>query len=257
LKILVAEDNPVNQEVAAGILESLDCDVTIVDNGAEALEFYRAAAPGQFDLILMDCQMPVMDGLEATRRIRDWESGKVHIPILALTANAFDGSRAECLEAGMDDMLNKPFRRQQLQEQMARMLERATPVKSVDPEPVQPAVVVNLDPKPLQVLRDLDPDGSKKLLERTLTKFADYGDDLLTKIVASAAECDLAEVSRLAHSLKSSSANMGAVDLSKQCQDIEKSANDGCEQDDLCNKVDHLAEAYQAAKAELLSITGR
>ena len=112
--VLLAEDNPVNQEVGIGMLESLGCRVQVVDNGAEAVIAFEQALDDSFDVVLMDCQMPVMDGHEATRRIRKLE-GHVHqTPILALTANAFDDSRAACLAAGMNDMLSKPFSREAL-----------------------------------------------------------------------------------------------------------------------------------------------
>ena len=112
--VLMAEDNPVNQEVGIGMLDSLGCRVHIVNNGADAVVAFEQALHDRFDVVLMDCQMPVMDGLEATRRIRRLEGDENRTPILALTANAFDDSRAACLAAGMDDMLSKPFSRQAL-----------------------------------------------------------------------------------------------------------------------------------------------
>ena len=108
-KILLAEDNPVNQMVAREMLTMLKCQVDLVNNGQEALQ---AVCDKSYDLVLMDCQMPILDGYEATRRIRQWEAAQAsapHIPIVALTANAMAEDRAKCLAAGMDDYLSKPF----------------------------------------------------------------------------------------------------------------------------------------------------
>lgn len=254
LHILVAEDNPVNQEVAMGILESLNCRVTVVNNGAEALKAYQGASPGKFDLILMDCQMPVMDGLEASTRIRSSENEDVRIPILALTANALDGSRQACFAAGMDDMLNKPFRRQDLKKLLDRWASKATGTAAPHAEPPQVMANAVIDEKSLQALRDLDPDRSKDLLARTIAKFAEYGDALLAKISIAMAEDDLAEISRLAHSLKSSSANMGAGELSRQCQEIERRAKENIHAVDIQDSIEHLAKTYGHVKNELLLI---
>jgi len=116
LRVLVAEDNPVNQKVAMRMLSKLGCTADAVANGAEALE---AVQSGDFDVVLMDCQMPEMDGFEATRRIR--ELGLSHRPpILALTANAVQGDRELCLQAGMDDYLIKPIELSVLAEALRR-----------------------------------------------------------------------------------------------------------------------------------------
>lgn len=118
LRVLVAEDTPVNQTVARRMLESLGCEVEIVENGQVAVE--RATA-SEFDLVLMDCQMPVMDGFLATHALRTGESEKVRsLPIVAMTANAMAGDRERCLEAGMDDYLVKPV----LRDALAAMLDR-------------------------------------------------------------------------------------------------------------------------------------
>jgi CheY-like chemotaxis protein len=106
LHILVADDNLVNQKVAERMLERLGHTVALANDGKEALSAIKTAS---FDLIMMDVQMPEMDGLEATRRIREWEAGKTRIPIIALTAHAMDSHRQECLAAGMDSFLAKPI----------------------------------------------------------------------------------------------------------------------------------------------------
>jgi CheY-like chemotaxis protein len=119
-RILVAEDNVVNQKVACRILEKLGFRVDVAADGEAA---FRAWSSGRYDLILMDCQMPIMDGYEATRKIRAREGAAEHIPIIALTAHAMKGADNECLSAGMDDYLSKPIDRERLQGTLRRWLD--------------------------------------------------------------------------------------------------------------------------------------
>jgi len=118
-RILLVEDNEVNQEVGKAMLESIGCSVEVASNGNECLERIAGAA---YDVILMDCQMPELDGYEATMIIRQQESGSSRIPILALTAHAMEGDRDVCLAAGMDDYLSKPFTVKQLVEALSRLI---------------------------------------------------------------------------------------------------------------------------------------
>ena len=117
-RVLLAEDNLVNQKVVGRMLEKLECDVCITSNGKETLERFKNL---EHDVILMDCQMPVMDGFETTREIRRQETRfGGHIPIIALTANAIAGDKERCLAAGMDDYLSKPVSRQRLEHTLKR-----------------------------------------------------------------------------------------------------------------------------------------
>ncbi|MEO0576073.1 MAG: ATP-binding protein [Pseudomonadota bacterium] len=123
LRVLVAEDNVVNQRVALAMLKKLDCDVVLATDGQAAVQVF---SDGAFDLIFMDCQMPVMDGLDATRAIRSCvENAGDTVPIIALTANAMPGDRERCIDAGMSDYLSKPFKR----EHLADMIERWCPAE--------------------------------------------------------------------------------------------------------------------------------
>jgi len=123
IRILIVEDNAVNQEVALGMLEKIGFNAEVADNGAEGLEMLAA---GEFDLILMDCQMPVMDGYAATGALRELEASELktgsstarRMPVIALTANAMTGDAEKCLNAGMDDYLSKPFEASALEEKI-------------------------------------------------------------------------------------------------------------------------------------------
>lgn len=112
-KILVAEDYFINQEVTQDILELMDFTVDVAENGREAIEMFRLK---NYDAVLMDIQMPEMDGYEATAKIRELEGNCRHTPIIALTANALEGDREKCVEAGMDDYISKPIEAVKLEE---------------------------------------------------------------------------------------------------------------------------------------------
>jgi CheY-like chemotaxis protein len=116
-RVLVVEDNPMNQKVASRTLERLGCRVDIAANGLEAVDMVNRFP---YDVIFMDCQMPEMDGYEATRRIRQLPGVNAHIPIIAITANAFRGDREACLASGMDDYLTKPVGKAQFDQMLAK-----------------------------------------------------------------------------------------------------------------------------------------
>ncbi|MFN0006913.1 MAG: response regulator [Planctomycetota bacterium] len=121
-RVLLAEDNAINQRIATIMLQKLGCQVFPVPNGLEA---FRAVSAGSYDLVLMDCMMPEMDGFEATREIRKAEGTAKHTPIVALTANAMQGDREKCLESGMDDYLSKPIKAEEIQGVLAKWLQSA------------------------------------------------------------------------------------------------------------------------------------
>ena len=251
MNILLAEDNPVNQEVAVGLLEMLDCAVTVVENGREAVD---AVTNKAFDLVLMDCQMPVMNGLDATRAIRKAATDDERLPIVALTANDFDNIKSECLAAGMDDLLGKPFTRQELSALLQRWRPTSASEPAAEPTAVLETQASTLDPKPIEMLRSLDPDGERRLVNRAISKFVDYSDELVTKLGNAIAAGDVTEASRIAHSMKSSSANLGATDLARQCADLEKLTVNGNLPDDVDQRLAALQATHRSARSDLLQL---
>jgi len=224
--ILLVEDNLINQQVALGILQIQGYNVTVVNNGREALDSH---SQGDFDLILMDCHMPEMDGFEATREIRGRErtfTGK-RVPIVALTANAMAQDREECLNAGMDDHLSKPFSMQTLQDMLDRWMPAAAsvPATAAQPAPRSHAKAGEvLDRQVLEQLSKVRTNGKPELLARVINLYLAESPKLVQKLKQAAGASDARAIARSAHSLKSSSANVGAKVLSGYCADIEASA---------------------------------
>jgi PAS domain S-box-containing protein len=221
--ILLVEDNLINQQVALGILQIQGYAVTVVNNGREALD---AHAQGAFDLILMDCHMPEMDGFEATRALREREasSGK-RMPIVALTANAMAQDREACLSAGMDDHLAKPFSMQTLHDMLDRWMPRAGSAQpAAEPAPRSPAKGAGvLDRQVLEQLGKVLTNGKPELLTRVINLYRSEAPKLMQKLKQAALASDAPEMVRCAHSLKSSSANVGAKLMSRYCEDLEAS----------------------------------
>ena len=228
--ILLAEDNPVNQEVARRMLGIEGYRVTVVNNGKEALEAFSQSA---FDLILMDCHMPEMDGFEATRKIREAEKqSNTRIPVVALTANAMQQDRDECLNAGMDDHLSKPYTRLQIRATLERWLSQkaAAAAAAAAPKPeTNDAVVATpidqiLDKAALDGIRALQMEGAPDVLDSVISLYLDDAPKLMERLKHAVAANDAPEVERAAHTLKSSSASLGALKVSELCKQLEASA---------------------------------
>jgi len=223
-KVLLAEDNPVNVEVASAMLEGLGLDVSRACNGEEALHSVQA---GDFDVILMDCQMPVMDGFAATTEIRRHEQqrGRARsMPIIAITANALQGDRESCLAAGMDDYLSKPFTQQALGQTLSRWisLPRVAPPAEASEPAAEDGSIINL--QALDNIRALSPGNGDALLERVLQAFLRDTPAHLHTIRQAIAADDAEQLRKAAHSLKSSSANIGASALAQRSKDLEQLA---------------------------------
>jgi two-component system sensor histidine kinase/response regulator len=232
--LLVVEDNPVNQEVISQMLRGLGCRVRVA---ASALEGMRALCEDRFDLVLMDIQMPGMDGTEALRWFRGGGSGRYRFvtpsdtPVIAVTANALGGDEERFLGLGFDDYLSKPFRQSQLLAMLKRRLPAPAPMgadgsgaggdgASPAPSATDPSGV--LDSEALERLRELDPGGHNQLLSRVLRTFLASLDRLLPQMNEARRSDDVEGVRHVAHTLKSSSASIGALELSQQCAAIEK-----------------------------------
>ncbi len=235
-RLLLVEDNPVNLLVAQKLLSSLGLRSESEANGELAL---RRMMTEHFDLVFMDCQMPVLDGYSATRRWREHEAqlgSAQRLPIIAMTANAMAGDRQRCLDAGMDDYLAKPVARDQLENCLQRWLPAGTALQlrtvastttassdieseSAPPRPVIPSFPV-LDQSMLEELREIAGDETARIIH----VFLEDAPRLIASLEKAAAIPDLDAMRDAAHTLKSSSANVGAMALSAAAKRVELGA---------------------------------
>jgi signal transduction histidine kinase/DNA-binding response OmpR family regulator/HPt (histidine-containing phosphotransfer) domain-containing protein len=229
--VLLVEDNPVNLEVARAMLLKIGVQLATATDGAEAVALVGSR---DFDLVLMDCQMPVMDGYEATALIRRGEaSGPRHLPIIAMTANAMGGDREKCLAAGMDDYLSKPHTLAQLESKLAQWLpsaERPPLATEVGTAVVTGGVPGNTPMIDLTVLaqfRELDPSGESGLVKKLLGIFLATAAVSLVRIDQAFVAGDADGVQQGAHGLKSACANVGAKTLAGLLQKLEALAREG------------------------------
>lgn len=233
-RVLLAEDNKINQEIALAMLEETAYTVTVVNNGREAL---LALKSEKFDVVLMDCQMPEMDGFEASRLLREHESqtNSHRTPVIALTANAISGDKERCLLAGMDDYISKPYTRTIL----LRTLAHWTLAAPTTDAPSTTAEITGLETPPLiaeqteapiidqnalQALRALQRPGRPDVLTRIIDMFNSDAPRLLKDIHTAAEACNAQDLQHAAHTLKSTSANVGATILAASCKEIEQLA---------------------------------
>jgi CheY-like chemotaxis protein/HPt (histidine-containing phosphotransfer) domain-containing protein len=218
--ILLVEDNLINQQVAVGILQIQGYTVSVANNGKEALD---AHAQGAFDLILMDCHMPEMDGFEATMEIRRREQGGSgrRVPIIALTANAMATDREECLNAGMDDHLSKPFSMQTMQEMLDRWMPTTNSGQSQAAELAALATAKAAEVLDRPVLEELRKILQPERLASMINLYLVESPKLVEKLKDAAGSGNAPEIARSAHSLKSCSANVGATVLSRYCEEVE------------------------------------
>ncbi len=226
-KILLAEDNKINQEVAKNMLTKLGIEVDLVKNGEEAVD---AAFRNSYDLILMDCQMPKMDGYEATQQIRVQERAlsskdNLSITIIALTAHALPGDRERCLAVGMDDYLSKPFTKKDLRNTLGKWL--GNTVTCTVPDTASESGISNhsespLDETVLYNISALQQEGMPDILSELIEIYLKESENLIQTLSHSMEHNDAEGIGRSSHSLKSSSGNMGAMALAELCKDMEK-----------------------------------
>jgi len=246
IRVLVVEDNYLNQTVALGTLEALGYQADVAANGLDALQ---ALERERYALVLMDCQMPEMDGYEVTAEIRRREAGVRHMPIIAMTANAMAGDREACLAAGMDDYISKPIDRKRLEDLLARWASAAPDASDGVPEAArEPGAAPAADPsaaKPSPAAEDrhdagsvLDPSAHDRILEtfgsdgpgflgNLISIFLEDAPTLLAALRAGLHAGDAGGVRRAAHTLKSNGANLGALAFASLCERAETAAAQG------------------------------
>src|SRR5579862_9212221 len=242
LRILLAEDNPMNQKVALRLLERLGYTATVAWNGLEAI---AALERQPFDVILMDVQMPELDGLDATRRIcEQWpEESRPHI--IAMTANALPEDREACFAAGMNDYVAKPVRA----EELARALKRAKPV-ATGPDGNSEEANVNLDAAALRNLRDL---GGDEFLAEVVDAFLSDAPELMATLRRSLEEENAEELRRAAHTLKSNGATLGAAQFAELCRTLEQHAKDD-QLDGASQLIDEIEQEYRPLEESLAAL---
>jgi two-component system sensor histidine kinase/response regulator len=227
LRLLVAEDNPVNLELALRLLRKRGHTVTVANNGREALEALRATGFTGFDAVLMDVQMPEMDGMEATAAIRaDEKVLRTHIPIIGVTAHAMKGDRARCLEAGMDGYVSKPIRPDSLFSELERLIPNTTEPQAQPAQPATPKAVapsVCLDRRALleRVENDVD------LLSDLIALFKGDSVRQIHAIREAVRNKQADSLKRAAHTFKGTCGNLGAVEAARTARELEKLAETG------------------------------
>jgi CheY-like chemotaxis protein/HPt (histidine-containing phosphotransfer) domain-containing protein len=271
-RVLLVEDNGVNQAVAERMLTLMGCDVAAVSDGREAL---TALEKDPYDLVLMDCMMPVLDGFKATAELRRREiqnPNRARTTVVALTASAMTGDREKCLNAGMDDYLSKPFREEDLRGVLARWLpaqasghEEAAmqdhveaplpPTPPAEPGPPGPApetatLPPAVDAAALEALEALQAPGASDIRERVIGLYLEQTPQQLGEMKGALARRDLTVLKRAAHTIKSSSANVGAGRLSTLCAELEVSVGGG-NAPDVAPRVEAIESEFGRARQEL------
>jgi signal transduction histidine kinase/DNA-binding response OmpR family regulator len=226
-RVLLVEDNPVNQNVAQAMLQWLGLECALAVDGAQALDRVRKEA---FDLVLMDCQMPVMDGFEATAEIRQLPDDRcARLPIVALTANTMQGDEQRCLDAGMDAFLAKPYSMDKLHAVLSRWIPvpaRATPAQMDSQAPTsghaaEAAAPAAINLAVLDSLRELDESGGTELARKVFGLFLQTAEQGMAQMQVAFAAGNADALAQAAHTLKSSASNVGAEVLAGYYRELE------------------------------------
>jgi CheY-like chemotaxis protein len=230
--ILVVDDVPTNQRLTVAMLSALGLQSSVADNGRSAVEQVRER---EFDLVLMDCQMPIMDGYEATATIRAFPGDRGKVPIIALTANAMQGDEKKCFEAGMNGFLAKPFSLAQLDAILGRWLAKRSPEHVVAEDTasggskrdsaLSDSTAINM--RQLATLRDIGSRAGTDLVTNLLQAFVTDSDQCLAQVENAVMAGDGPQLSRSAHGLKSRTANLGAEALSDLYRQLEILGREG------------------------------
>lgn len=221
-RVLVVEDSEANQMVAKAVLEKAGCEVELVSNGQAAIE---SAREHLFDIILMDLSMPVMDGLQATRLIREMDSGSSKVPVIAMTANVFAEDRIKCMQAGMDDFVTKPIEQSRLLNRLAHWLDPERAVPKVDKD-------LNAEYRSMEVLDEqrlskMESETSTELMTEVIGIFLEETQAHLDALSAAGSQADSSTLISEAHAIKSSSSTFGASRLFEAARKVESLARQG------------------------------
>lgn len=258
-KILLVEDNLVNCEVAVDMLEEMGVNVDIANNGQQALDLYD---DNQYSLILMDCEMPVMDGFSTTIELRIKENAlqKKPTPIIALTAQVASEARDKCITSGMDDFLSKPFSMLELHSMLNKWLEVDAISAEIDHlhhgnNTVFDAILENsesdsavLNYEVLQKLYAKQKKHSHDLVDRLVGIYLEQSSKLLSDLAEACHKSDVDSVRIISHTLKSSSVNVGALSLSELCRTVEQT----CEQGEISDVlVQQIHQSYSEVEKAL------
>ena len=245
-RVLLVEDNEINRMVVEEILDETEIELEFAENGREAVE---AVAEQSFDLVLMDCQMPVLDGFEATRQIRELEAKGIrchpsgHIPIVALTANAIRGDQARCLAAGMDDYLTKPFEDALLLEVIGRYLSADDTAAAESPVAKHGSEAVPTGSAPFQPGECLGRcAGNLDLAKRLIGMLLEQGDREIPQMAEQVANEDWEQLKLTAHGLRGAAGNLGAVGLHDELSKLETAAAESTDRGNLIPILDRTKE---------------
>jgi CheY-like chemotaxis protein len=241
LRILLAEDNAMNQKVALRLLERLSYSADVVSNGLEAL---AALERRPYDVVLMDVQMPELDGLDASRRICQRWPPESRPHIVAMTANALPEDREACFAAGMNDYVAKPIR----VDELAAALKRVRPLP--DGDAGSGGSEISLEAAALQNLRDL---GGVEFLAEVVDVFLADAPALIASLRSSLERQDSEELRRAAHTLKSNGSTLGAAAFAELCRTVEQHAKDG-RLDGVSQLVDRIEQEYRTLQEALVSL---
>ncbi|HET9238652.1 MAG TPA: ATP-binding protein [Oligoflexus sp.] len=245
-RILIAEDNAVNQRVALGYLQKLGYRCDAVGNGQEAIQ---ALEEHRYDLVLMDCQMPEMDGYEATQAIRSRTTAFAQIPIVAMTANAVKGDRERCLEAGMNDYITKPIKLRELSLALKRWLDNESSEVPVTDAAVSDSCAV-LDRDVIESIRQLAATAGNNFLEELIGIFVSTTPPRIELMLQALQDDVRVTIRKEAHGLRSASGHLGLVRMEALCQEIEESAED-MEKAALQSLLSKLRQSYEESRLAL------
>lgn len=273
-KLLLAEDNLVNKEVAVDMLEQLGYEVDVAGDGEEAL---KALDKNKYGLVLMDCEMPVMDGFTATKLFREREKTLqlTQTPIVALTAHAIEGARDKCIASGMNDFLPKPFSSAEIGAMVARWIGAGSDAANQFQSGANQQVVTSInhdaghhyksdrpdnqpgapviEPQVLNQLRDRQKYRKRNLVSRVVGLYLEQSPQLLKELVIAGQKADIEALSHYAHTLKSSSMTVGAIALADSCKQLESLCERGQVGHDVVNNLEQLYSDVEKELREILA----